>query len=378
MRGQKNLHFLRASARRVDLEGKLAHTSHGVHAYDYLVIALGSAPRDFGVPGAREHAFPLRTLEDGVSLRSHVLSRFELAMHEPDAERRKALLRFVIVGGGPTGVEYAGALSELIRGPLARDYPALASGPSIVVVEATDRLLGAMSEKLGHYALTRLGRMGVGVRLGARVSAVQADGARLVRTNVAVEEPDDAREHVAATTVVWTAGVQGVPEIRSWGLPLCPDGRIAVKPTLQVVGHSDVFAVGDLARRADDEDDPWPMLAQVGMQGGAHAARSIEALMAGRAPDPFRYRDKDTMAVIGRNKAVAHVAGRDVTGLFAWWLWLLIHIVYLIGFRNRIAVILNWAWDYLFFERVARILLPFRRQAPAWPEEPGAEASPAD
>ncbi|MCG8467001.1 MAG: NAD(P)/FAD-dependent oxidoreductase [Gemmatimonadetes bacterium] len=368
VRGQRNLHFLHATARRVDLDRKLVHTSHGVHAYDYLVIALGTAPWDFGVPGVRRHAFPLKTLEDGIALRSHVLSRFELALHEPDAERRARLLRFVVVGGGPTGVEYAGALSELIRGPLARDYRALAGQSSILLLEAADRLLTAMSLELGDYARRRLERMGVEVRLGARVTGVADDGVHLADATIREKGPVSERsEWIPTTTVAWTAGVQGVPEVRGWGLPLGRAGRIRVRETLQVEDRPEVFVVGDLAEGPSDGPD-WPMLAQVGMQGGAHAARTIQAVHEGRPAEPFHYRDKGLLAVIGRNAAAAHVGGRDFTGLPAWWLWLLIHIVYLIGFRNRFAVLLNWAWGYLFFERVARILLPFRRDAPAWPE----------
>lgn len=363
-RGQDNLHFLNADALRLDLEKKLVYTSHGVHAYDFLVVALGTVAWDFGTPGARDHAFPLKTLEDGIALRSHVLSRFETALHEPAAEKRASLLRFVVVGGGPTGVEYAGALSELVRGPLERDYPALAGEASIVLLEAGDRLLTAMSSRLSAYARRRLEKMGVEIRLGARVTAVSEDGVQLLEP---AREGGSPEHRLGATTVAWTAGVQGPPVIRSWGLPVTPGGRVRVSGTLQVEGRPEVFIVGDLAQMPEGQD--LPMLAQVAMQGGRHTARAIEAVHAGRSPRAFRYRDKGLLAVIGRNSAAARVAGRDFTGLPAWWLWLLIHLVYLIGFRNRFAVLLNWAWDYLFFERVARILLPFRRQAPAWPAE---------
>jgi NADH dehydrogenase len=361
VRGQHNLQFLHASARRVELDEKLVHTSRGVYAYDYLVLALGSVAFDFGVPGARDFAFPLKTLEDGITLRSHVLARFEAAMHEGDAQRRKRMLSFLVIGGGPTGVEYAGALSELIQGPLSRDYPAVTRDATITLIEGGDRLLAAMPERLSGYALRRLGKMGVAVRFHAFVREVSESGV--------VVGTSDGEEMIAGDTVAWTAGVCGPHEVADWGLPLTRDGRVEVRPTLQVEGRPEVFVVGDLA--AMDIDDPPPQLAQVGMQGGEHVARAISGMEKGSDPTAFTYRDKGIMAVIGRNAAVARVAGRNFTGFPAWALWLGIHIFYLIGFRNRFAVLLNWAWDYVFFERVARILLPLRVTTPAWPEDDG-------
>ncbi|MGH7541670.1 MAG: NAD(P)/FAD-dependent oxidoreductase [Gemmatimonadota bacterium] len=354
VRRQENVHFLMADARAVDPERKVVRTSRGVHAYDYLVVAIGSVQHDFGVPGARR-AFPLKTLEDGVALRSRILSRFEVAALEPDAVARRRTLRFVIVGGGPTGVEFAGALAELVRGPLARDYPALDGEASIVLLEARDRLLGEFAERLSAYAARRLERMGVEVRLGASVAEVEPAAVRLADgTSLPTE------------TVAWTAGVRGEPSAERWGFPMNRAGRVLVAPTLQVPGHPEVYVVGDLARVEDDTGSPLPGVAQVAMQGGAHAAANIRRALEERPPEPFEYRDYGTMAVIGRNAAVARLAGREFTGFVAWLLWLGIHLVKLIGFRNRLAVLLNWAWDYLFFERVARILLPFRGQAPRW------------
>lgn len=357
VRRQDNLHFLMAEARSVDLRKKVVRTSRGVHGYDYLVIATGSVPHDFGVPGVAEHAFPLKTLEDGVALRSHILARFEAAMHQPDGGSRKGALRFVIVGGGPTGVEFAGALAELVAGPLARDYPELEAQVSIVLLEARDRLLEGMPDRLGRYALGRLQRMGVEVRFGGLVSEVTDRRVRL----------GDATE-LRAETVAWTAGVRGSPDAADWGLPVTSNGRVQVEPSLQVVGHPEVYAVGDIAEMVPEAGEALPLLAQVAMQGGERAARNIRRSLDGAKPKPFVYRDKGVMAVIGRNSAVATLRGRSFTGYTAWMLWLVVHIIYLIGFRNRLAVLLNWAWDYLFFERVARILLPWRQGAPQWPQ----------
>lgn len=375
VRGQENLQFLHAAARRLDLDRKLVHTARGVYAWDYVILAPGTVAFDFGIPGVREHAFPLKTLEDGIALRSRILARFELALHEPDPERRRATLRFLIIGGGPTGVEFAGALSELIRGPLRKDYPALRGEASVVLVEAADRLLPGLPDPLADYARRRLERMGVEVRLATLVERVEGGG-------IGVRRGED-RDEIVGRTVAWTAGVRGAPTER-WGLPTGRDGRIETDPTLQVPGHPEAFAVGDIARTVED-GEPLPMLAQVAMQGGEHAAANILRLARGDEPTPFRYRDKGLLAVIGRNAAVARVAGRNFTGFPAWLLWLGVHIVYLIGFRNRFAVLLNWAWDYVFFERVARILIPLRRVGPRWPGDersrsglPAAEAGDPD
>ena len=357
IRGQENLQFLHAAARRLDLDRKLVHTERGVYAYDYLILAPGTVAWDFGIPGVREHAFPLKSLEDGIALRSHILARFEAALHEPDPGRREAILRFLIVGGGPTGVEFAGALSELIRGPLRKDYPTLRGESSVVLIEAADRLLTALPEPLSDYARRRLERMGVELRLGTLVERVGSG-------TIGVRRGDDPIE-IPGATVAWTAGVRGAPT-GGWGLPTGRDGRIETRPTLQLPGRDEVFAVGDIARTLED-GEPLPMLAQVAMQGGEHAAASIMRLERGEALEPFRYRDRGLLAVIGRNAAAARVAGRNFTGFPAWVLWLGVHIVYLIGFRNRFAVLLNWAWDYIFFERVARILIPLRLAAPRWP-----------
>lgn len=366
VRGQENLHFLNAEARRLDLDRKLVHTARGVYAWDYLILAPGTVAWDFGIPGVREHAFPLKTLEDGISLRGHILARFEAALHEPDPARRRAILRFLIVGGGPTGVEFAGALSELIRGPLRKDYPPLRGEASVVLVEAADRLLTGLPEALSGYARRRLERMGVDVRLETFVERVESG-------RIGIRRGED-RSEVAGETVAWTAGVRGAP-MADWGLPTGRDGRIETERTLQVPGHPEVFAVGDIARIVED-GEPLPLLAQVAMQGGERAAANIVRLSRNEPPEPFRYRDKGLLAVIGRNAAVARVAGRNFTGFPAWVLWLGVHIVYLIGFRNRFAVLLNWAWDYVFFERVARILIPLRLAAPRWPDEPPEASAP--
>ena len=331
----------------LDLDGQAALTDSGRFPYDYLVLALGSEPSFFGVPGAREHAFPLRWMADAVPLRHHVLTRFEAAV-SADPDRRRRLLTFVVVGGGPTGVEYAGALSELVHGPLLEDFPGLSRDEiRIEIVEASDGLLRGMPVKLGRYALERLTRRSVGVRLGVSVEAVEIDRVRLSEGAMLPTE-----------TVVWTAGVRGEPRVAEWGLPVTRGGRVPVTEELRLEGRPEVFVIGDLAYLEDSEGRPLPQVAQVAIQQGRLAAGNIGALTSGRSTRAFRYKDPGMLAVIGRNAAVAHVFGFAFRGLMAWLLWLGIHISWLIGFRNRALVLVNWGWNYVRYRRAIRLILP--------------------
>ncbi|MEZ4415267.1 MAG: NAD(P)/FAD-dependent oxidoreductase [Gemmatimonadota bacterium] len=323
------------------------HTDTGTLGYEYLVLALGSVAHFFGVQGAAEHAFPLRTMPDAIRLRAHILDCFEHASRSADAALRRRLLTFTIVGGGPTGVEYAGALAELALGALHPDYPQIPRRePKIVLLEAADRLLGAMPPRLSRYADERLRDRGVDVRFGAVVDRVSADQVRL-----------RSGTEISTATVVWTAGVAGDPAAGAWGLPVARGGRISVGPSLQVSDHPEILVVGDLAWFEQD-GTVLPQVAQTAMQQGAHAGRTILRLERGQPPEPFRYRDLGMMAVIGRNAAVADLGGRAFTGFVAWLLWLVVHLLKLIGFRNRALVLLNWGWNYLTFPRSVRLVLP--------------------
>src|SRR5512133_243349 len=347
-RKQPNVRFCLANVDQVDLVARTVHTTEGAIAYDYLVIALGSTPAFYGVPGAAEFAFPLKDVEQALALRNHILECFEHAANDADAERRRRWLTFTILGGGPTGVEYAGALSELIRGPLTRDYPTLSGQTRIVVLEASDSLLTGQPKRLRNYARKRLEKMGVDVHLGEQVTAVSADEVRL---------KDGAA--LSTTTVVWTAGVRGEPALSAWGLPVGRGGQVDVQPTLQVSGHPEVYVVGDLAH-VEHRGRPLPMVAQPAMQEGVAAARNILRQVRDATPVPFHYHDLGTLAVIGRNAAVANIFGGAFTGFFAWLLWLGVHIFNLIGFRNRLIVLIDWAWDYVFWERGVRLIVPTR------------------
>jgi NADH dehydrogenase len=257
-------------------------------------------------------------------------------------------LTFAVVGGGPTGVEYAGALSELIFGPLLKDFPGVAPHEvRIELLEASDGILRGMPAKCASYATERLSRRRVRVRLGAVVEAVGRTSVRL-----------RGGEEVATETVVWTAGIQGEPRAAEWGLPVVRGGRVPVTETLQLADRPEVFVVGDLAYREDDGGKPLPQVAQVAIQQGRCVARNLRRMIAGEPPKAFTYTDPGMLAVIGRNAAVAHIFGFAFRGLTAWILWLGIHISWLIGFRNRALVLLNWGWNYIFFRRAVRLILP--------------------
>jgi NADH:quinone reductase (non-electrogenic) len=332
----------------LDVDARRLHTSAGPLTYDHLVLALGSVPHFFGVAGAAEHAFPLRWMDDAIPLRHHVLACFEAASAERDPRRRRRLLTFAVVGGGPTGVEFAGALAELIHGPLLPDYPGIDRREVLVVLlEAGDHLLPTMPHHLGVYAATRLRRRRVDARLGVRVVEVRPGEVEL-----------EGGETVPTDTVVWTAGIQGDPGVRAWGLPVGRGGRVPVGPDLTVEGHPEIHVVGDLAYREDASGEPLPQVAQVAIQQGRAVGANILRRLRGEPAKPFRYVDPGMLAVIGRNAAVAQVFGRTFKGLVAWLLWLGIHITWLIGFRNRALVLVNWAWNYVFFRRAVRLILP--------------------
>lgn len=352
--GQANARFVMAEVERIDPDAQIVTAAGRPYAYDYLILALGSVNHFFGVPGAAAHCFTLKSLEEGVALRNHILRCVERAAQlgpEEEAERRR-LLTFVVIGGGPTGVEFAGALAELLRHPLASDYPELALRQlaQVILLEAADGLLAGVGG--GDYTRRRLEAMGVAVRLESAVAAVAAEGVTLA-----------GGEAIATATPVWTAGVSGATLADELPWPRTRGGRIPVRPSLQTLTHDNVFVVGDLAWLEQD-GQMLPGVAQVAMQQGQHAAANIARLAAQTPPLPFRYRDKGTMATIGRNAAVARIGRRLFTGFLAWLIWLAVHIFFLIGFRSRIAVLIDWAWNYLFFERAVRLILPRSGEPP--------------
>jgi NADH dehydrogenase len=345
LRGQANLDFRMTEVTGLDAGAKRVATADGTIAYDYLILAVGGETNYFGLESVLRHGFGLKDIPEAIRIRNHVLHAFERAVLEPDAERRRAELTFVVVGGGPTGVEMAGALSELIRLVLVKDYPRLnVKDVRVLLLEATDRLLGPMPARLREAAAETLWRKHVEVRFGATVA--EYDGAR-VRLK--------SGEVIPARTLIWAAGAQAVSLTGRLGLATGRQGRIPVTDTLEAVGHPGVYVIGDAAYLEVD-GQPLPMMAPVAIQMAETAARNIRRHVAGEPGLAFRYRDPGSLATIGRNAAVAYIRGIGFTGFPAWVVWLVVHIIQLIGFRNKLFVLLNWAWDYFFYERAARLI----------------------
>jgi len=356
-RKNPNIQFLLAHARHIDTVNKRVETDSGALGYDYLILATGSVSSTFGVEGVEKHAYFLKTLEEAVGLKNHIICCFEAASREADEEKRKALLTFVIVGGGATGVEYAGALAELIHGPLVGDYPGIDfSGVRIILLEAGDHLVSSMPEDLCVYTAGQLRRMGVDVRLRTAVAEVAPDRV-LVHTGGKLNVHQAADEFIRTKTVVWTAGVRGEELPAVSGIATGRNGCVPVEQTLQAAGHPDIYIIGDLAAISEG-GRILPMVAQVAMQSGAHAAKNILSRIAGRKPEDFFYHDRGSMITIGRKAAGVAIGKRTFRGLIAWIMWLVIHLANLIGFRNRLMVLTNWAWDYLLYERAVRFVFP--------------------
>src|SRR5213080_1512268 len=345
LRGQQNFEFRMVQVTGVELAARQVVTDNGPVSYDYLILAVGGETNYFGMDSILRHGFGLKGVVDAVAIRNHVLRCFERAMLEPDAERRRALLTFVVVGGGPTGVEMAGALSELIRLVLVKDYPRLnIKDVRVLLLEATDRLLAAMPPRLREAGAETLWRKHVEVRFGATVA--DYDGARVSLKS---------GEVIPASTLIWAAGVKAVSLTGRLGLPTAQQGRVAVDPTLEVPGHPGIYVIGDAAY-LEVAGAPLPMMAPVAIQMAETAADNIPRRIAGEPAVQFRYRDPGSLATIGRNAAVAYIRGIGFTGFPAWVVWLVVHIIQLIGFRNKLFVLLNWAWDYFFYERAARLI----------------------
>ena len=349
IRPYSNAEFRQAEVTGADLERRILTTDRGPIPYDYLVLATGSQSDYFGNASLARHAFGLKDLDEGLALRNRILSQFEASRWVADAQKRRSMLTFAVVGAGPTGVELAGALSELIRLVLRKDYRDLNLGEvRVLLLEAAGAPLGTFQPSLREAARRSLEKKHVELMLGAKVESVTDESIRLA-----------GGEEIAAGTIIWTAGVRASMLGQALGVPLGRQSRVKVEPTLQLAGHPVVFVIGDLAG-ATDRGAPLPMLIPVAMQEGRHVAATISELVANGGAHAFRYKDPGIMATIGRNSAVAELGAVHLSGFLGWLMWLAVHLVNVISFRSRILVLVNWAWDYLFYDRPIRLILRAR------------------
>jgi NADH dehydrogenase len=340
--GQRNATVLLGESCRIRPGEKKVQLENGTEiGYDYLVVATGSTHSYFGHDEWAPYAPGLKTLEDALEVRRRVLLGFEMAERETDPARRAAWLTFVVIGGGPTGVELAGTFAEIARHTLKGEFRRIdPHSARVVLVEGTDRVLQAYPPELSRKAQLQLERLGVTVWPSRMVTKVDAEGVQM------------GAERLSARTVIWAAGVAASPLGASLGAPLDRAGRVRVAPDLSVPGHPEIFVVGDLA-----SIDGVPGVAPAAKQMGSHAALNIRNLLSGKPTRPFRYRDYGQLATIGRNAAVAVMGKVRLSGFPAWLVWLVSHIYFLINFRNRLIVMIDWAWAYFTYQRYARIMI---------------------
>jgi NADH dehydrogenase len=350
--GQDNVTVRLAEARRIDLEAKQVLLEDGARVpYDTLVVAAGAGPSYFGHPEWSAHAPSLKTIGDALDIRRRVLQAFEEAEWTDDSEARQALLTFVVVGGGPTGVELAGALAEIAFCTLRRDFRRFDPGQAkVILVEGAGAVLPPYPAKLQASAKLQLESLGVEVRLKTLVKDVDADG-------VVVGD-----ERIRARTVLWAAGVQGAAVGSTLDVPLTRTGQVKVSPHLTIPGHDDVFVIGDLAHVEQPDGSTVPGVAQGALQMGSHVGAMLAADRLGRPRSPFRYGDKGNMATIGRRRAVMDAMGLQLSGVVAWLAWVIVHLFFLVTYRNRLLVFTKWAWAWVTFERASRLI---------WQDEPG-------
>jgi NADH dehydrogenase len=352
LRKHSNVRVLLAEVKGIDPVSKTVQMDHDDRLnYDFLIVAPGAMHSYFGHEAWARHAPGLKTLDDALVLRRRMLLAFEEAERENDPGRKRHLLTFVLIGGGPTGVELAGALAEIARHTLRHEYDTIdPESARIILIEAGPTILPAFPASLRDSARRALRKLGVEVWENAKVTDVEPDAVHV------------GADRVAAHTIIWAAGVAGAPLGASLGVPLDRVGRVMVEQDLSVPGHPEIFVAGDLAVFVHQTGQPLPGVAQVAKQQGAHAARNVLALVRGEPTTTFRYRDPGNMATIGRANAIADFGWARISGLLGWLLWLFVHILFLIGFRNRLSVMLQWAASYMTYQRSVRLITGDWRQ----------------
>jgi NADH dehydrogenase len=353
LKRQRNTQVLLAEAVGIDAAKRRVILSDGAIDYDTLIVATGSSHQYFGHEEWEQWAPGLKTVEDATDMRRRILLAFETAERETDPEKRRAMMTFVIVGGGPTGAELAGALAEIAKDTLKRDFRRIdPSSARIFLVEGGERLLPSYPPQLSEAAKKMIERLGVIVQLNAMVTNVEKD--------LVTVRQGDSTEIIPTRTILWAAGVLGSPVGRSvadqTGAPIDKLGRISVEPDCSVPGHPEIFVIGDLALFAHQTGKPLPGVAQPAIQEGHYVAHAIETRLRNQKPKPFHYFDKGNLAVIGRGKAIADLNWLRISGLPAWLIWIFIHLLYIVEFQNRLLIFLQWAWFYFTFDRSARLI----------------------
>jgi NADH dehydrogenase len=345
-RRQKNLTFQMGEVTAIDFEARYVKMDGSVIAYDYLILAVGGQTNFFGMQSVEHNAFQLNNIESAVSTRNHLLKIFEQASREADEAQRRALLTFVVVGGGPTGVETAGALAELITHVLAKDYPQMdLKEVRVLLLEAGPTVMPSYPDGLRKATYDLLQKKKVEIMVNAKLADYNGEKVAL----------SDGRQ-IEARTLIWTAGVRAAELVDQLGIRQAASSRVVTEATLQLPGHPEVFVVGDAAYFVDGGGQPLPMLATVAQQQAGTAVNNLRKMLKGERPEAFHYKDPGLLATIGRNAAVARIWGLSFSGFIAWAIWVALHIYRLIGFRNRLVVLINWAWDYIFYDTQVRLI----------------------
>jgi len=369
-RRQPNLRVRQGAVSRIDWDGKQRALKDGSRLpFDHLILAAGAVYNDFGVPGVKRYGYMIKSVSEANTLRSHILRRFERASADPSMVDDGALT-FVLVGAGPTGVEMAGAMVELFDRVLPLDFPEIdASSARVIMLEMTDKVLPPFAQRSQRYAERVLRHRGVDVRLEAKVAEVRSREVVL-----------SSGETIPTHTLIWVAGVRGHPLVEALGVELTRGYRIRTEPDLSLPGHPEAFAVGDLSGATDEEDQPYPQVAQVAIQQGRHAARMVRRTLDGEPRQRFHYADRGMMAIVGRNAGIAELSrrfgGLKLRGFPGWLGWLFLHLLYLPGFKNRVSTLVNWIYNYLTYERHARLILESAPSPAEVADREGALATP--